>query len=117
MNEIVRIDDPSGGKMVNIKAPNGIYPGADSTINVHLMPGSLIIFQQNKLGDLTTFDMVKNGEITIIINRDQHKHAEGMVYLDHGESISELTNKLYEYYKFNVNDKTLTKWILNEDLK
>ena len=70
MDQIERIDDPSGGKMITLKAPNGMFSGADATINIHLLPGSLIILQKNNKGGLTTYDMIQKGEINLVINRD-----------------------------------------------
>ena len=40
LSEVVRVDDPSGGAMVDLDAP-------DDSVNVHLRPGHLISYQDN----------------------------------------------------------------------
>lgn len=52
----------------------------------------------------------------LVANRNTNGHSNGKVFIDRGSSLDELSNKDYEYYEFNLNGKTLSKWNLNEDL-
>jgi hypothetical protein len=59
---------------------------AENMINVHLMPGKIVVKQD---GNYTTTSDLKLGEksnITLIANRDSNGAATGSVYLDDGES-------------------------------
>jgi hypothetical protein len=92
--------------MVTLQAP------LDTTtnINVHLMPGVIIPRQDNSEKKFkTTKDMIANGTIELIANRDANGHAEGLIMLDHGETRTELDNGLYEEYNFILNGKSLIK--------
>jgi len=57
---------------------------------------------------------MNNGKIDLVVNRDANGHATGKAFLDHGETLTELNDKTYEYYEFRLNAKSLTKWNLNE---
>jgi hypothetical protein len=55
---------------------------------------------------MTTKD-IQGTNITMLVSRDTNGHSEGKMFLDQGETRSELTNKEYEYYNFKLNGKTL----------
>jgi hypothetical protein len=48
--------------------------------------------------------------ITLIANRDSGGHADGLAYLDDGETI----NGDYESYLFDISAKTIKKWNKND---
>jgi hypothetical protein len=85
-------------------------------VNVHLRPGSIIAYQNNSLQlHKTTKDIQDKQPISLIINRDIDGHASGKLFLDRGESISELNKHEFDYYQFFMSgNKTITKWVLNE---
>ena len=58
---------------------------------------------------MTTKDMIYNGTIELIANRDANGHAEGMILLEHGETRTELDDGLYEQYMFILHGKSLQK--------
>ena len=106
--DVLMVNDTSGGAMQTLTAPN-------DTVNVHLMPGKLILYQDNRDQQFkVTTDIMNNGKIDIVVNRDTNGHATGKAFLDHGETLTELNDKTYEYYEFRLNGKSLTKWNLNE---
>lgn len=59
--------------------------------------------------------MLAKLEITLVVNRDEDKHAEGKLFLDDGETISQLKDKTYEFYNFVHNQKSFMKHNLNEE--
>lgn len=94
-SDIVKADDPSGGELKSLTLNND---KDTALVAKHLRPGKLIPFQDNsKKSYMTTKDILAV-DISLIISRDNNGHSEGKVFLDQGESISELTNKQYEYY-------------------
>ena len=74
------------------------------------MPGKVIVYQNTTLNNKTLSEHLKSEPIQLLINRDFIGHAEGSVYLDHGERISEIYLKEYAHYHFGMNGKSLTKW-------
>ena len=48
-------------------------------------------------------------DINLHINRDEENSAEGYIYMDGGDSMSEITegSATYEYYKFEMADNTI----------
>jgi alpha-glucosidase (family GH31 glycosyl hydrolase) len=70
------------------------------TVNAHLRPGSIIPIQQvDEKTTRTTADLITK-PTSILINRDAERLvSEGTVFLDGGESLSELTGSKYEYYQ------------------
>jgi hypothetical protein len=48
-----------------------------------------------------------NEPISLIVNLDDNGYAKGSLFLDQGESISELNNWNYEYYQFQVSQKSI----------
>jgi alpha-glucosidase len=83
-SDVVVVNDPSGGKYVDLKAP-------EDTVNVHLMPGKIAIYQDNTKQDkMLTDDMLKVQSVSLIVNRDTNKHADGRVFLDDGISLSSI---------------------------
>lgn len=51
----------------------------------------------------------------MIINKDQNNFAKGKLFLDGGIYISEITNKSYIHYEFQLSGQTLHKFNLNRD--
>jgi len=86
-SNIISVNETEGGKKVTLAAP----ADATSTVNVHLKPGSIIQWQDNKAHTfMTTGAIQKDGTTALIMNRDSNMHASGKVFLDGGESLSEL---------------------------
>jgi len=52
----------------------------------------------------------------MLVSREASGYAEGKMFLDQGETRSELSNKAYEYYDFKLSGKALKKEILNTQL-
>jgi ribosomal protein L14 len=70
------------------------------TVNVHLAPGALISFQDNSDMSIMTTQHSLNKSIMLVVNRDSdNTYAEGTLFLDKGESKSELDNEDWEYYR------------------
>lgn len=71
----------------------------DNGINAHLRPGYMI---PHELCDKcnTTTDLRANGVLSMIINRDAQGHAKGELFIDSGDTLTELTDQTYEYYEF-----------------
>ena len=110
-NAIIPVNDPSGGMPIGFSVDHT----KNEQIITHLMPGRLIPFYNNSQQlYYTTKDIQTTAPLEFVINRDSNGHAEGTVFLDGGEEMSELEGKEYEFYKFMLNNKTLTKWVLNE---
>ena len=110
-SNIVKVNDPSGGKHIILPLDNG---KDTALVAKHLRPGKLIVFQYNfvRLPAMTTVD-IQLKSITLLVSRDPNGYAEGKVYLDRGEERSELSMKEYEYYNFRLSGKVLRKEILN----
>jgi hypothetical protein len=36
----------------------------------------------------------------MVINRDEQGHAQGQLFIDAGDTITELSDQTYEYYEF-----------------
>lgn len=64
-----------------------------------MMPGSIVPHMPNPENKTTTTDMTRNGHLHMVINRDANKYAQGMIFLDSGISLKEITDKQYEYYE------------------
>lgn len=73
-----------GGKNVTLKD--------QSTVHVHLRPGTLTAFQNNSDSSVTITDQLINKPIAIIANRDQNGKAAGTLLLDTGLSRKEIDN-------------------------
>jgi len=50
---------------------------------------------------MSVHDLI-NSSISLLVNLDQNGYAKGSLFLDQGESVSELENYNYEYYNFAV---------------
>jgi len=80
--DILMVNDPSGGKKVTLQAPS-------DTVNVHLKPGKIATFQDNRdQSKKTTTDMTNFKKIQFIVNRDSEGHAEIRSFFDDGVSLS-----------------------------
>ena len=49
----------------------------------------------------------------MIANRDEQGHAEGEIFIDEGDSLSELSTQTYEYYQFQLSAGSIKKWVKN----
>jgi len=108
LKDVVNVEDQSGGAYVTLNAPT-------DTVNVHLMPGKIAVFQDNAdQSKKLTDDMLNEKAISLILNRDSQAHADGRIFLDDGVSQSSLDNKEYLYYEFHHNQKSLIKQTLND---
>eukprot|EP00347_Sterkiella_histriomuscorum_P006514 403352477 len=92
LNEI--IDTTKGGDFVSLSVK--------STINVHLIDGGLIPFQNTTETPVFNTIDLQNRPISIIANRDHQGHAEGALFLDTGDMRFELESRTYEYYKIRL---------------
>ena len=94
-SEIITPNKDQSGEWIELKSPDELW----DTVNVHLRPGYLIQFQDNRDQSFkTTGEILSKGSLIIVANRDVDGHASGKIFLDHGETLSELENKEYEYY-------------------
>lgn len=50
----------------------------------------------------------------MIANRDENGHAMGELFIDIGNSLSELSTMTYEYYQFQLSANSIKKWVKNE---
>lgn len=71
------------------------------------MPGKIISFQNNSDAKINNVKQLVNSPISLIVNLDNNGFAKGSLFLDQGESISELDNYNYEYYNFHVSQKSI----------
>jgi len=55
---------------------------------------------------MSVHDLI-NSSISLLVNLDQNGYAKGSLFLDQGESVSELENWNYEYYNFVVSQKAI----------
>ena len=70
------------------------------------MPGKIIPFQNNSDASINNTAQLINAPITLVVNPDDNGFAKGTLFLDQGESLSELDNG-YEYYNFHYSQKSL----------
>jgi hypothetical protein len=91
--------------MMTLNATNGI--------NAHLRPGYMVPKEACD-NCKTTFDLRVNGKISMIANRDSQGHAMGELFLDSGDTLSEISTQTYEYYQFQLSAGSIKKWVLNE---
>ena len=74
----------------------------------------MIPYQDNRNHSFkTTKDILTNAGLLLVANRDKMGYSQGKVFLDHGESLSELETKQYEYYSLQLSGNTLSKQVLN----
>ena len=90
-----------------VEGPGMIDLRAHSTVNVHLRPGSIIPFQDNSDLSINKTFALQEKPISIIVNRDQNRYAEGSIFLDKGISQKELDAEQYEYYKIKAQAKSV----------
>lgn len=86
--------------------------------NVHLRAGHIIPFQDwSKEPAETTYDLIEESPIQLIVYPDKNGHAKGTMYIDeNGDSLSDLENNLYQYFEFKYStDNGNTLQILLED--
>jgi hypothetical protein len=94
------------GTWVDINNPANIITG-NGTFNlsttgqspiVHLRPGAIATFQNNSDMSVNNTSQLNSKPISLLVNRDENNYATGSLFLDQGETLSELDNKNYEYY-------------------
>lgn len=89
---VIEVSDVNG-TMVDLPFP-------DDKVHVHLRPGYLVPVQKQVWFEMvSTKDLVKK-YFSIIVNRDEDKHAEGYVYIDDN---SDSINSQFENYKLILN--------------
>ena len=71
------------------------------------MPGRIIPFQNNSDTSINNTQQLINAAISLFINPDENGYAKGSLFLDQGESLSELNDYNYEYYNFHYSKKAL----------
>lgn len=54
--------------------------------------------------------------LQLVANRDPNGHAEGKLFLDKTNTLSEIDTKVYEFYKFHLNGGQIMKENLNDGL-
>jgi hypothetical protein len=83
--DIVSVNDTTGGAYVNMTMP-------DDTVNVHLMPGKMIVYQNNTDHSFNLSSQIfASGTIDLVAN-PQDGHATGKGYFDDGDKMSDLQN-------------------------
>jgi len=116
-SDMVTPDPTKEGEWMDLAAPNS----KTDTVNVHLRPGYMVPFQkQTAVSNTkynTTADVLAHAPLSLVANRDSDGHAQGKLFLDGGETLSELNNKEYEHYEFHLSANSLKKWVLNVDAK
>jgi hypothetical protein len=77
---------------------------ATKGINAHLRPGYMIPKEScsitNGSACMTTTDLRTNGKVSMVANRDSQGHAQGRLFIDATNTISEIDTEQYEYYEF-----------------
>jgi hypothetical protein len=56
---------------------------------------------------ITNMKQLINAPLSLVVNLDDNGFAKGSLFLDGGESVSELDNLTYEYYQFTVAQKAV----------
>jgi alpha-glucosidase (family GH31 glycosyl hydrolase) len=85
-------------------------------VDVALRPGKMIPWVSNAgAAYKTTQQVLESTELQLVINRDGRGHAAGSLYLGDGITQSQLDSKTYEYYKFNLGNKSLKKIVANDN--
>jgi hypothetical protein len=72
-----------------------------------MMPGKILPFQDNSARTISNMKQLVNAPITLLVNLDNTGQAKGSLFLDGGESISELDNYNYEWYNFVFANKAI----------
>jgi alpha-glucosidase len=96
-SDILKVNDPSGGQSVPLTIIN---EASSALVAKHLRPGKLIPFQDNSAKNIMTTANLQGVNITLLVSRNSNGHADGKVFLDQGETRSELINQEFEYYEF-----------------
>ena len=102
--DIQKVSDESGGKTIALTLDND---KDTALVAKHLRPGKLIPFQDNSGKTAMTTKDIQGTNITMLVSRDTSGYSEGKMFLDQGETRSELINKEYEYYNFKLSGKSL----------
>lgn len=89
-------------------------PVGNDNILTYLKPGSIVAFQPNSGAFTNTKEVMDLAELHLIANIDHHSWASGTLFMDKGDSLQELEEKEYEYYRFHVSAGSLKKWTLND---
>lgn len=84
-------------------------------MNVYMMPGTAIPYLPNDEKKFkTTHDINANGDVHVLINRDENGSAKGKIFFDDGISEHQLDGNFYEYYTLQHSGKTIKRWNKNE---
>ena len=90
-------------------------------VRQHLMPGAILPVQYNLTDDrkykvrANSTDDLQYTDIHLIINPDKDRFAKGKLFLDGGMDISEITDKKYVHYEFEMSGFQLIKNDLNPE--
>lgn len=89
---------------------------ATETIITHLREGYMIPYQPQDPTTpfMTTKDVLARAELHLVANPNPDGWAQGRLFMDGGEKLSELENGDYEYYQFHLSAGSLKKWVLND---
>jgi alpha-glucosidase (family GH31 glycosyl hydrolase) len=98
--------------IVNVSEATGeVVPlEASTTVKKHLRPGYIIPIQHGYNGTpayANNTEQLADTLLHLIVNRDDDGYATGNLFIDEGKNISEITTKTYEYYQFELVNKTL----------
>jgi hypothetical protein len=98
-----------------VKEEVGEWIDVDATkdINAWMMPGTAIPYLPNDSKYNNTHDINLNGNVHILINRDDQGFAKGTMFFDTGIYEHEITDKDYEYYAIQHSGKSIKRWNKN----
>lgn len=108
---VTAVTESQGGS-VNLKA--------STKVRKHLMPGAILpvqynLTEANEQVIASSTEQLQYTDIHLVINKDTNLYASGRLFLDGGKNVSEIANKTYIHYEFQLNDQTLHKLDLNPD--
>jgi len=63
---------------------------------------------------MTTKEVLAKAELHLVANPNPDGWAQGRLFMDGGEKLSEIENGDYEYYQFHLSAGSLKKWVLND---
>jgi hypothetical protein len=75
----------------------------------------MIPWQNNSDGSINTTKELRSRPVSLVVNRDRNGYAEGKLFLDKNNTISELTKQEHEYYTFQMSANSIHK--INENPK
>jgi alpha-glucosidase (family GH31 glycosyl hydrolase) len=101
LSDILTVND-TNGTMMNLTYPT-------DTINHHMRPGYIIPVQTGAADDsvMSTTDL-RSKDYSLYINRDMEGNAQGRLFLDSSDSLSQISENKYEDYNILLSKKQLT---------